>query len=1212
MTPHRTSDSRPPNGRKQRWRVFLGGVLVGCVLVVTLLFTPAVQGWLLKRYIGAQPGWRLDFARFFAGPTGVELDDVDFAMPGIEARTEPVRVQIAPTQLLRNRQLRIEKVEAKKVRLIITPEKFATTAPTPGAPFAGLLPLLRLPVVWAVDQVDLDGQIILNQGGESVIVGDFAIQGGGLAPGQRGELAYEISFNSTLLPLAPGNHVRSRGTIQLTQTRDQGVARLELDGTLALPAYGQLKLPEGKFHLTIEPATTGEHYRAELNFGEAGQFTLAGQIDAAAGKLLAQLEWAMRDTLLANAIAEPLPTLLTRGSAEGSLDLESVDLTAALKGQFTGRDWKNYLPELALVPEFTGDWQASITRAGGRLNLQNFSLRARAQNAPAEIELRQDAPVDLLALPETPFATLALRGLPVAWANPWLAGSGVTVGGANFAGRWSVAVDQNLTAHIHALEPAGATDIAVAGLPVPPVSIALSSDAIIDAKAFFLPPAKLQISTSAGDILGGELGLLYNFATEATTIRTNLSGALPTFFGAEATSPTLQLDTQFTQQGDHLRLEQLQLELLAPNRPPSLTVSLRHELTIDPSTLRPVKPPATPTDLLTIIGQGFALDWASRGIEGVAISGAITTGRSTLSSTAEGKLQLATNEPWRTDTLRLNTGGAQVTTVVSAQPTVTVSPGENQVTADLVLTADLADLPLSEGTFGPLKLALHLNAQNHGRSLAIVNAFDLRVTQSADARDLLVLHAGEPFIAGLSDRGTAVLSTVAPLKLSLGELPLPWLQPWLGDTQIEGVLAPTEFLIASQVTRMNVRPARPVSISGLSVRSAGCDLLKQADIAFYPGLDLTLICTVEPKFQLGFEGLARVDNTVVKLAQRDALDLDLALRFLGDTGTVLPAGVELTTRAKLAAWHALPWLAAQGLPATGTLVARVNGDMLGQNPIELWTRLEGVPTADGASLIAPLEISARGKVDGDQRSVTGDVQVILDTLPQRSDAAFQAKLDLREANLHIASALTSRYLDLAAMMGVVDAFTARAANGNAPPPTPAIAAANPPTIATPGTSLGGPFWSVLRGVFDLDIGTLEFAPYRIDRVTGRLALDETSAVVSNLHGEMFAGDWSGGARIDFLRDDPQGDHHLAGEFNIAQFESARVVQTVFPDNDLASLDALINVRATVNSTGNRLPDLLNRAEAKFEIDGTQGTVRLRVPKQDLIATAAVFGGTILL
>src|ERR1700710_2407710 len=77
------------------------------------------------------------------------------------------------------------------------------------------------------------------------------------------------------------------------------------------------------------------------------------------------------------------------------------------------------------------------------------------------------------------------------------------------------------------------------------------------------------------------------------------------------------------------------------------------------------------------------------------------------------------------------------------------------------------------------------------------------------------------------------------------------------------------------------------------------------------------------------------------------------------------------------------------------------------------------------------------------------------------------------------------------------------------------------------------------------------------------------------------------------------------------FKSEETSQTVFL-NQLASVDARINVHSTVASRGNSFVSLVDQSTADFSVDGANGLIRLTVPKSDLMSTAAVFGGTVLL
>src|SRR5690606_159670 len=109
--------------------------------------------------------------------------------------------------------------------------------------------------------------------------------------------------------------------------------------------------------------------------------------------------------------------------------------------------------------------------------------------------------------------------------------------------------------------------------------------------------------------------------------------------------------------------------------------------------------------------------------------------------------------------------------------------------------------------------------------------------------------------------------------------------------------------------------------------------------------------------------------------------------------------------AELAPLATIPALQEQGLPARGTLVARINGDLLGAAPLEAWARLEGISSADGQRILAPLEITTHGKVTAtDVRRFDTDVSVWIGTTPHPTDAHFEASLDLQDINLHFASA----------------------------------------------------------------------------------------------------------------------------------------------------------------------------------------------------------------
>jgi hypothetical protein len=140
---------------------------------------------------------------------------------------------------------------------------------------------------------------------------------------------------------------------------------------------------------------------------------------------------------------------------------------------------------------------------------------------------------------------------------------------------------------------------------------------------------------------------------------------------------------------------------------------------------------------------------------------------------------------------------------------------------------------------------------------------------------------------------------------------------------------------------------------------------------------------------------------------------------------------------------------------------------------------------------------------------------------------------------------------------------------------------------------------------------VEYESYRIDRMQGRLDLRDRELVLSDLSGEMFAVAGAANVRNRLPPENAVADHRLAADFRIEQFESARVVQSAFP-NELASVDARIDLHSTLRQSRQRAVRIGRPHEGEFAVDSRQGLVRLTVHKQDMAATAAVFGGTLLL
>ncbi len=1223
----------------------------GALLFAGLLSAPPVQGWLVRRLIATQPGWSVNFLKFGVSPNGLETNGLDFAMPGVSAKSAPIAVRIAPLRLFSRRELRIERLEAQKLNLVITPAQLADTpagAPA-AAPFDGALRLLQSPLSWAIDNAQLDGVITVNDAGQSLVIGEFTLQGGGFSSDQPGTFTYTLAVNSAVLPPGPDNRVHSTGTIRVTPTSDHGVASIVIEGDVTLPHYGPLVLPPAKLTLTVTAAPHGETYHAKLAFGPAGEFEFNGRLDATQSVLTGRAGFRADQSLVASLAPGQLPTATASGTADLVLDLTTNDLEATLAGDLDAADWGKVMPELALVDAFKGHLAAVLTHRGGKLLVKKLAASLQGATSPAHAQLALTQPFDPLALPATPLASLELTHWPAAWANPFLADTGVAITAGEFSGQWSAALIGEKLLQLRTLRPAALTGLTVQGEKIPAlpvVAFAFRPQLDLTADQATVAIADFTATTAQHDRLTARLDATYTLATEALATHGELRGELPSLLaGADRPLP-FALDARWdaTLTGDQLQLRALEFNARRDaTATPGFSVQLLRPLVADIEKFTAGAQTTDAGDWLRVRFTELPLDWLTRWLDrakpGYAFTGTFAAGESVLRPTSDQGFEFATLTPWRLTGTSLSIGGKEI-----IRGELTVSPGAtrkgeaysaqldqlalrdgdgNQLTGRITsevtlndrrgrarfdLAADLPALPHSAGTFGPLTATLQAELHNENEVIAAMDAFDLRVHRG-DA-ELLSVVAPAPFVFGFSRSHMFSFSTVDPLRIKTGEIPLTWLRPFMTGPELDGTLQPADFLLSASLTKFQLRPLKPVHVRNFAARLGPTELVRDTEFSFYPGADLTFILVTLPKFQLAYNGTAHVTDGTLVVNGQPAATVDLALGYLGNDELILPNSLELSARVDFAPLARLAALQGRGLPPRGTLVTRLNGSMLGSTPLEFWSRIEGVPAADGQRTLPALEVTAHGKVRHKTKRFDADVSVLLATAPQPTDMHFDVSLNLRDANLHFASAFRSRFIDAAELLAYATAFQPTAV-------APATATLSPSAIKPVAgikplsPQLGTPFWSTLRGHFDLDIGAVQYAPYRIDGVKGRLDLADRELVLSQLSGEMFAGRWGGTLRVDYDPAVTTGDHRLRGDFHIEQFESARVVQTVFP-NQVASVDARINVDSTLTSQGNLLLELIDRTEGSFTVAGAQGVMRLTVPKQDMMATAVVFGGTVLL
>lgn len=1162
------------------------------IAFVALLRVPAVQTWLAKRIVASQPGWRLEAERIDLGPGGLDARGVDFAMPGLAAKSEPISVRLRPGRLLR-REFVVEQVSVDKLHIEITPAELAASTPgaTPSAPFAGVLELLQAPLAWTVAKTDIKARVDVRDAGKTVASGDLALSGGNLSAATPGVFAYTLSAASALLPAGPENVIRSEGTVRIAQDPARnGVARIELDGDLRLPGYGAFTPPPGKLSLVLEHTPAGERYRAVVDFGDEARLTILSGFNPKDKYTGFDVRISAKPAFLARLD----PRLASFGGWQARL-ISSLDINAP---QPLPRDTS------LVVTNDASPFRFTLTQQG----------EARAARAE-------------------------FSGLPLAWSAPFLEGTGLKFAGdGSAAGAWNAVFDERsgkITASPASPLVIGPVSPVAPGLPpILPVTFSLGPSLTLSKEKLAVSIPDLVATTEKGDRVEAAFTAERSLADSCTRAAGTLSGALPTLLaGPDKPLPFLvsaRWDAALAADGS-ARVDALEFSARpAASAAPFVSLALKQPLDLGaaPSVASLKSDPSQ--DLLLLSVKDLPLAWLSRWAPDVAVAGTWTSGESALRRAPEGGgFTLVTRAPWTFSGLEFAPGGKTVFAGdASIEPEIgydaalwsarlksfsvretagnrasgdaafTWAPDKKSFTAELNLDAKLPSLPHASGTFGALDVSLKAKAATADGKVAQMETLDLSVRNAGGS--LLTLATTQPFLFVHKPDGETIFSSYGPLRLQTAPLPLAWAGPWLPPgADVAGTLGALDLIIHAEPQKFRIRPLKPLVVEHLALTRDGVSAVRDARLSFYPGADVQLLHVLKPSFQLVFQGRAHATEGTLDIGEKRAADFEASVGFIGNDTQALPQSVDLLARLEL------PVLDPR---RAGSLVARLNGAMLGGEPLDFWARLADIPG------IPPLEVYAHGQVDGKKREAGFDVSVRHFTAPVESDAAFRVTLALDSDTLNFDSALRSKFIDVTAALALVEALNPPTlAPSPAATPAPAISVAAPPPEKKKPVErmarLGKPFWSVLRGHFDLELGAIQFAPYRIERVGGRLDVAEKRLTLSDLTGTMFSGKWSGGLAIDYAGDDPVSDHRLSGVFRIEQFETARVVQTVFP-NEFGSFDARITLDSRVRSDGNGLWELLNRAEGDFTIEGRDGIARLTHPAAGTAATVLVLGGAV--
>lgn len=1169
-----------------------------------LLLSPPVQAWLLRRAMATQPGAGLDFSHVALGPGGAEATDIKLRLPNLIIEARALRLAISPWQLLSRRRLAIADLQAKQLTIRAT-----GTGDAPATPFTGLLDGLQAPLAWACSKAEADGTLTLEQAGAAPVEATFAIKGTDLDITKPGRLEFEFSIPGALVSGFSGTWKFS-GTLDFSATPDEHVDRIVIDGRLSPASHKDLALPEIQVHLTAARTATGESYEVAVSPKDHDATAFTGQATYARSGGQVTGTWLARggSGLAAQVLKRSdLPTLETDTRGTFSLDPRTGAAQAGAEGKFSGTDWQRFMPELSTVGRLQGHHSIALVRRNGQWLLEKLDANAVSDGSAATVQLGLTRPV---ALPPggdgntTPWGRLSVKQLPLGWTAPLL---GIArVEGGEMAGTWTLASPDAGTLRLTPLDPLHSTPFSVTDPTLPKLpAFSFTARAQVDLTA---ATALVQVGDAAlfsdkGDRVEGRLESKVDLDQLIADTTARWHARLPTWLGPQGPVLHGEVTADVTENFANIRTFQLtvrhdnedrtafRLAALAPFK-----VDYEHD---DP------RVDAPEGDLVKFSAENLRLDWASSLLPGLSLSGQLASGESTLRREGAGFV-VATGQPWRLQDLAIVQGGL---TLLRA-PAFSIVP-EGRVTFDadwtprdfiggIKVSGELAEIFRLRDPAGNLS-ALGSLALNRLNGRLELRTLDFQARRHDDT-PLLTLEALHPIVLGRTAKNNDIDQAAETLRLRTAAVPLAWLQPLLpAGTVLAGTLEPAEFAAKIDLPNAFLNPAKPVVLDVKRFDDITGPVLRDARVELSPALIImdNIVAVA-------------VENGRVILDGREAGTAGLSAMFL-TYNLQIPVSANVDVQANIGLLRGQPVAATLPLPATGRARFLFSQDLLGGKDTTATLLLSEVqgPT-DGEALP---RLGARiTQLKTPDKSIRIRLEFQYQTTPTWSAFTTEFDLGMEGRKAKINATLKGDYFNVGRFMDLVNACTPAVmppAATSKPTPTAAptpVAVAAATAVEKPEVPLA-PFWERLASKWELEFGAIDYASYRVEKLTGEFEVNEQAVDLRRLSGKMFDGDWGGRLRLGFNREQPEMPYELGGGFDIKDFSAARIVQAAYP-NELGSFDGRLNFSSKLSSRGTGFHSLFDDSTSEFTLNSVNGRLQLKVPHANLASAALLVGGAI--
>lgn len=437
--------------------------LLALVLIaVALAFNSSVQTWAARRAVAGQPDMAVELGRVSVGLQRVDLQAVTVRVPGMKLTLPEASAEL-PVIDAASKKVFVRRLKAHGWTLDLTAPATLAETPVPSrravagylavlasaeaAPakkveaFAGIFGLLRLPVELSIDEADLAGVVIFpTTQGQPAGRATVTIAGGQLGVGREGR--FRVAAKATLT----GAVTDLTATSEIGLHMDTGSSINRVTATTDLTAVGA-QFPNGariKSTLHADRGVQGaENYRLLVEGDGKALIDLQAQLPAGASQLGGRLVLSVRDTDLSPfSLGRALPVFAATVDTKFGATTTFQAFSAQGSFEVVASRLEVVSPQLKPVGQVTVTSTFSVEHTAELLRVNSLQARLAGSAPLASIDVRQafgwvPKTGELkVADPTRELVSIALEGVPLAWAQPFL--DGMKIEGGDVRGSFLV------------------------------------------------------------------------------------------------------------------------------------------------------------------------------------------------------------------------------------------------------------------------------------------------------------------------------------------------------------------------------------------------------------------------------------------------------------------------------------------------------------------------------------------------------------------------------------------------------------------------------------------------------------------------------------------------------------------------------------------------------------------------------------------------------